>query len=468
MVRSFIRKAHGTALVARNLIGQAKVPYLPEHQLHEIRDRRVREIVGYAARTVPFYRDFFRSERIDPTDIRGAEDLARLPLIDKETVRDQPLRFLSTSSRARTGMGLWTSGTTGTPLQLWHDRHSLLANSAYNGRVRAVIGSLLGTGAVYQELRIGQPDSILDSLPRFLDQNRFMLSSRRHVFRSLYDPLEDVVRAINVHRPEVIACSYGSYLELLFRTVAARCLEMHLPRALIYYSDAMSDGAKRLIEEQYHIPVLSEYSATEALKIGFFCEERCGFHCHDDLTHVRIVDSGGQPLSTGQRGEVVISNLVNHGTVLLNYRLGDVAILSAARCPCGRTLRLLSLLEGRVSDIIHLPDGSSVHSGRVRVACNSRIRGDPQGLLQYQLIQHDLSLFEFRLATVDQEAFDRTVGGFVSDLQAMLGPDVSIEAVRFADRLPPGPGGKTRSVIAQLEPNSSDLAGPQDAGEREM
>jgi phenylacetate-CoA ligase len=458
MVRSFIRKVHGTAIVARNLIGQAKVPYLPEDQLHEIRDRRVREIVGYAARTVPFYRDFFRSERIGPAEIRGAEDLARLPLIDKQTVRAQPERFLSTSSRARTGLSVWTSGTTGMPLQVWHDRYSLLANSAYNGRVRTVIGNLLGTSALYQELRIGQPDSMLNSLPRFLDQNRFMLCSRRHVFRSLYDPMEEVVRAINVHRPKVIACSYGSYLELLFRTVAARRLQMHLPRVLIHYSDAMSDDGKRLIEEQYRIPVLSEYSAIEALKIGFVCEERCGFHCHDDLTHIRIVDSDGQPVPVGGTGEVVISNLVNHGTVLLNYRLGDVAILSAERCSCGRTLRLLSLLGGRVSDMIRLPDGSVVHSGQVRVACNARIRGDPQGLLQYQLIQHDLSLFEFRLATVDQEAFDRTVGGFVSDLQAMLGPDVSIEAVRFVDRLPPGPGGKTRSVIAKQGPRSIDRA----------
>jgi phenylacetate-CoA ligase len=456
-VRGFIRKAQGTAIVARNLIGQAGLPYLPDNELHEIRDRRVSEIVGYAARTVPFYRDFFQSEGIDPAGISCAEDLERLPLIDKQTVREQPERFLSTSSLARSGMGVWTSGTTGMPLQVWHDRRSLLANSAYNRRIRTAIASLLGTGSVYEELRVGQPDSMLNQLPGFLDQNRFMPFPRRHIFQSLYEPLKEVVRAINVHRPEVIACSYGSYLELLFRTVRERGLEMHVPRVLIHYSDAMSGDGTRLIEEEFGIAVVSEYSATEAFKIGFVCEERCGFHCHDDLTHVRIVDVDGRSVPVGQEGEVVISNLVNHGTVLLNYRLGDVAALSDEPCRCGRTLRLLSLLEGRVSDIIRLGDGSSVHSGRVRVACNQRMHQDSQGLLQYQLIQRGMDVFEFRLATVGLEAFDRTVGGFVSDLQAILGPDVTIEALRFADSLPPGPGGKTRAVIADLGRHNGDL-----------
>ena len=45
---------------------------------------------------------------------------------------------------------------------------------------------------------------------------------------------------------------------------------------------------------------------------------------------------------------MVISNLVNRGAVLLNYRLGDVASLSTGKCSCGRILLMLSELEGRV------------------------------------------------------------------------------------------------------------------------
>ena len=63
----------------------------------------------------------------------------------------------------------------------------------------------------------------------------------------------------------------------------------------------------------------------------------------------------------GEQGEVVISNLVNGASVLLNYPVGDVAAMSTAPCPCGRTFRSLSELEGRVEDILPLADGRFVH-----------------------------------------------------------------------------------------------------------
>ena len=61
----------------------------------------------------------------------------------------------------------------------------------------------------------------------------------------------------------------------------------------------------------------------------------------------------------------MVSNLVNRGTVLLNYRLGDVAAKLDGRCACGRTLPMMSFLEGRSDEWIleHLgaaapsPDG---------------------------------------------------------------------------------------------------------------
>src|SRR4030067_870432 len=106
----------------------------------------------------------------------------------------------------------------------------------------------------------------------------------------------------------------------------------------------MSDGGREFFERELGIPVYSRYNAVEAFKIGFTCEERQAFHLNSDLTHVRIVDADGKPCAAGQTGEVIISNLVNRATVLLNYRLHDVAALSDELCPCGRTLALLCAL----------------------------------------------------------------------------------------------------------------------------
>jgi phenylacetate-CoA ligase len=88
---------------------------------------------------------------------------------------------------------------------------------------------------------------------------------------------------------------------------------------------------------------------------------RRGYHLYEDLTDLWIADPDAQPCVAGERGEVVISNLVNRATVLLNYRLGDFARLSAKQCPCGRTSALLSTVDGRVSELVHLPGGDIVH-----------------------------------------------------------------------------------------------------------
>ena len=94
--------------------------------------------------------------------------------------------------------------------------------------------------------------------------------------------------------------------------------------------------------------IYSNYAATETGRIGFQCEKRKGYHFNIDFTAVRLVDESGQDVPAGEVGEVIVSNLHNTATVLLNYRLGDLAEMSAQDCPCGRNLPLLRELHGRV------------------------------------------------------------------------------------------------------------------------
>ncbi|HLE26348.1 MAG TPA: hypothetical protein VI935_11990, partial [Thermodesulfobacteriota bacterium] len=60
MIRKFLNKLYGNAVVFANLRGQSRVPYLPEEKLGELRDARLKEIVKYAAETVPYYRSLFK------------------------------------------------------------------------------------------------------------------------------------------------------------------------------------------------------------------------------------------------------------------------------------------------------------------------------------------------------------------------------------------------------------------------
>ena len=151
--------------------------------------------------------------------------------------------------------------------------------------------------------------------------------------------------------------------------------------------------------------MLSRYNAVEAFKIGFYCEHRTGFHLHEDICHVRVVRPDGETAAPGEQGRVVISNLVNRASVLLNYPIGDLASMSDEVCSCGRTLQAaLRARRARVEDILSLADGRFVHPRAVWQVFKA-----DRSVLQYQLTQHELERFELTLTTLDEPAFQRSL-----------------------------------------------------------
>lgn len=444
MSRDFFNKVYGSGLVFANLRGQRGIPYLSEEELWALRDGRLRQIVNYAASTVPYYQNLFQKEGIDPQSIKTVHDLRRLPLVEKATIRKNPNLFISTSRLGENSIAFRTSGSTGEPSTIHHDHDSLLANIAYGERERSVLSIICGKRFGPREAYIVRPRSTITKVWEYYRKHTFASSSRPRLLLDVLQPIEQIVDAINAFRPDILV-GYGSYLEALFRTLRCQRIQMHLPRVLFYGAECMTDPGKVFIEKEFGVSVLSMYNAVEAFKIGFLCEVRHGFHLHDDLCHVRILNANGEDVPLGAQGRVVISNLVNRGTVLLNYCLGDVASLAAGKCSCGRVLPLLSELEGRVEDILFLSDGGFVHPRAVWAVLSRR-----NDVLKYQLIQHDHDRFELKLVTVDDQSYQLAVGDVLSDLRRLLGESAMIEC-EYATALEPEASGKFRPVISKCK-----------------
>lgn len=450
-MRNLLRRLHGTAVMAFHMVDQRRVCHAPSEQLRAVCDGRLRRIVRHAADSVPYYQQLFRTQAIDPEDIWSVEDLDRLPLIDKYAVRQQPELFLSTSRFGRTAIPLTSSGSTGVPLRVYWDRGAYLQSLAYRMREREVIANILGRSLGYSEIAVTYPESAGDRAAKWEQDNTFMPQGAHHMRLSLLDPTESIVAAINAHRPDVLK-GYGSYLEALFRTVSARSIPMHAPKVVVYFSDGMSEGGRRLVRERFGARVIARYSAVEACRLGFTCEEGKVYHLHADLTHVRIIDAHGRRLPCGEEGEIVISNLVNRGMVLLNYRLEDTGSLSSKPCPCGRTLPLLTNLTGRSHDTLELMDGQFVPPARIWRVFKARFDALDNRVIQYQLVQHSREHFELRLATLGRETFAQVVPELLAELSLVLGKPASIEATYYPDRLPVPAGGKVRTIMSLLTP----------------
>lgn len=441
-----LNKLYGNAIVFSNLRAQHRIPYFSEKKLHELRDRRLRRIVQYAAKTVPYYRDFFQREGINPGQIKTVADLDRLPLVDKQELRKDPSRFLSNSTLGKNSIAFLTSGSTGLPLNIHHDSNSLLANIAFGERQREVITGICGRKVGYREALISYDGCVSTKVWDFYEKKTYIPVRPQRLLIPISKTIESVVEELNRFRPNVLI-GYGSYLEAFFKTIYSMEVNIQLPQVLLYGGDAMTNAGRDFIEEKFGVPVLSTYQAMECFKIGFFCENRENFHLHEDLCHVKIVNADGEEVADDEKGEVVISNLVNRGTVLLNYRLGDIASISNRKCSCGRTLSLLSEIEGRVEDIIILPDGQFVHP---RVVWS--IFKHKNEVLQYQLIQHELMRFELKLVTGGQETVNGFLNELLTDLREVLGESSTIEA-EFYNELPRQNRGKFRSVMSYCKSN---------------
>jgi phenylacetate-CoA ligase len=431
-----LERTGATLAILRELRGQLRVPYLPRKQLAALRDARVREIAAVAAQA-PYYRDFFAREGLDPRELRSADDLARLPLVEKRDVQQGRERFEPVGLRDSV-VPFPTTGSTGIPLEVLHDRRSLIRNIAWGERERVIEAELCGRRYSYRVAQITHALANDRRVRSYYDRAAFRPGRPRLHLLSVADPLEDVLDAIERLRPPVVR-GYGSYLEALYRLAFARGGSVHRPRVIVYMGDAMSRETRDLIEDRLGVPVLDHYGAAECLKIGYTCPAG-GFHLHEDLAHVRIINGRGDTLPPGTPGEVVISNLVNRGTVLLNYRLGDVAALAEPGCSCGRTSRLLVGFEGRSTEVVRLPDGEPVHSMRLNTLVRRR-----REVLQFQLKQESRACFRLLLVTARPTEFSRLAEELVPELAAVLrGCTIEIEQ---RDWLTEGDGRKLRALV---------------------
>jgi phenylacetate-CoA ligase len=326
-------------------------------------------------------------------------------------------------------------------VRILHDRRSLLANIAYGERERAVITRLLGRGSGYREVRLGYAGGTIDKVYDFYRDHTWIPSRPVRLELSVTDPLARNAEAIDAFAPDILF-GYGTYLHALARAAAAGTISLKRPKLAIYAAEPLSLAARREIEEALGAPVISRYTAVEAFKIAYLCERREGFHVHEDLAHLRIVDDDGRDVGDGDTGVVVLSNLVNRGTVLLNFRTTDLSRWSDERCECGRTQRLLSEIDGRVEDLLELPNGRVVHPRGVWGV----LKPHPE-VLGYQLVQREPARFVLKLVMATADDCARLAPQLARDMEATLGPGMAVEAER-CDAVPREAGGKVRMVVA--------------------
>jgi phenylacetate-CoA ligase len=461
------------AAVATLAVRERAIPYWPIGDIQELQRRRIRALIQHAYDTVPFYGAVMRERGLRPQDIQSADQLGALPLIDGNDLAQDPMRFVS-APFVRVGREVFkTSGSTsGLRKPIFWDHGSLLLRAARGERDRLVIARLAGErwGAVItrefltneRRLTLARmlgvdiqdhrrmlilPADFSSRTQRVIWNERSGLPRKPIHYHHLPPAVPFAVAAAQIAaiRPRVVF-SFGSWADQFFRYLDASRTAIPVPRLWIYSSDRFSPEGRTLAESM-GCAVYSVYGAIEAGTIGFECEQRNGFHLNIDLCATRIVDNDGRDVAPGTPGNVVISPLDNRAMALLNYSLGDRAVLSTEPCPCGRTLPILARLEGRRSEMVSLADGRELSSLTIEGLFSKELRQT----IQAQIEQQAPGRLHWRIVPFSEVDRNALRDALVRRGQQVLGTGTTI-TVNFVEVIARTQAGKfLRAVVSSGE-----------------
>lgn len=422
---------------------QAEFPFLPYEAILARQRARLRKIIAYAYRHIPFYREEMRARGLTPDDFHTVEDLERLPLVERGTVQQAPERFCSEIIPKEKMLYTHSSGSIGIPLEVWHDHRAILENATHGERQRTIYTRFIGKSLGYRETVLVAISSVAGDTQGFVASHLMLPRAMRiqRQYLKMADSFEHNVREIQRFQPHVLH-SHGSYLSEFFPYLYACGITLPFLKLVTFSSDPLAEGARRLIETEFGLPVFGTYQTIEAFQIGFECEVKRGYHLNIDLYPLRIVDEAGHTLPAGEMGEVVISNLVNRGTVLLNYRLRDLATLSTEPCPCGRNLPLLKHIEGRSDEFVPLASGGRAHPTAVRTLFIVH----PE-ICQFQILVLKNYACDVRLIVrpdCDRESLEHSLR---TAWQERFGEALRLRHISYIREIPRPPGGKPRIIV---------------------
>jgi len=333
-----------------------RTQWLDAARTRELQDEKLRRLVRHAYRNVPYYRSRMQERGLRPEDVRGQDDLHKLPLLSKAEVR-RHLYFdiMSENHDKSQVLRIATSGSTGEPFVCYADRAQLEFRWAATLRAQEWTGYRFGDPTVrlwHQTLGMS-PGQIARERADALLSNRTFIP----IFELSDDNLARMIRTLDGARP-VLLDGYAEALDFLAHYVKATGGLATPPRAIMSSAQTLPASSRRTIEEAFGCRVFDKYGSREFSGIAYECEAHDGHHVVAEGYIVEVLKEG-RPAASGEIGEVVITDLNNYCMPFVRYRIGDLAeaMDPAAPCRCGRGAPRVGAIEGRVQSIIQGTDG---------------------------------------------------------------------------------------------------------------
>jgi phenylacetate-CoA ligase len=326
---------------------QEELEALGRADLKKLQVVRLNETIANAARS-PFYEKLFKQKNIHAGDIKDIAQISDLPFTTKQDLRENfPYGFLTLPKKEIIRLHS-SSGTTGNPTVIFHNRHdikswaNLMARSLFCAGIRDtdVFQNICGYGL-------------------FTGGLGFQYGIEKLGCLSIPAGAGNSLRQIKLMQDygTTVAHAIPSYLGRLYEVFQAAGLDPKKDtklHTLVIGAEPHTDEQRKRIEEMFGVRAFNSFGLSEmnGPGVAFECTYQNGLHIWEDAYVVEIVNPDTlQPVEDGEYGELVMTTLDRQSMPLIRYRTRDITRIIPGQCECGRTHRRIDRITGRTDDM---------------------------------------------------------------------------------------------------------------------
>lgn len=413
--------------------------WLPLSEVRKYQEQLLERTLDQAFNAVRYYQQLAAEYGLHRRDFQSLEDLRKLPLLRKETLRTQ-YEALTARDAARYRPRVYrTSGTSGEPAQFLLDEGANTLEFVYYWRHWGWGGYRLGDrfAEISNHFFLIRPQKA--HLP-YVDQ----LHLRRLLLNGLLlDPanaakMAEMMQRLKIRFLKGLAGALQYFVLALEEAgVAPFCLD-----CVFSTGEILTSQRRAALARFFRCPVLDSFGHMERTVAISECPEG-GYHINEDYGLLEL-ENVVLDQSTGvARARIVGTSLHNMAMPLLRYDLEDEVELweSSAPCRCGRSFPLIRRILGRSQDVIRTADGRYVTGLFFLPEL-------VEGVDAAQFIQTAPDRLEIRWTGSLSRSFEGAKR-LEQLTQAMVGPSMRVEAIRVhREELQRDRSGKIRPLIS--------------------
>ncbi len=316
-------------------------------EIMTLQSARLVKTVDRVYHNVPFYRKKMQEVGLEVGDIRGIEDIEKLPFTTKSDLRDNYPFGLFAVPQSEIVRVHASSGTTGKAtvvgytrrdLDIWSEcvaRAFTMAGVRRDDIIQVAYGYGLFTGGLGAH---GGAEKLGATVVPMSTGNTKKLTTMMIDFGV-----------------SAIACT-PSYLLHIAETLEENGeLDKIKLKCAICGAEPWTENMRLQIENKLHISAHDIYGLSEIMGPGVACDCQYhkGLHVYEDHFLPEIIDSQTlKGVPAGETGELVFTTLTKEGIPLLRYRTRDLTSIDYSTCECGRTMARISRFKGRSDDML--------------------------------------------------------------------------------------------------------------------